>query len=201
MAHLTARERDILTEVANIGAGHATRPLAQFTGERITAHVPMLNLVSVEAVPGIMGASEEAVTIVAVRIKGEIAGTILLLVTPANADRLLAHIPPGQKMSALEEIANILAGSALGALGKFLGLTLLQSVPGSATDMLQALVGEITSELAAHANDVLVLGIDFEAAESHAAGRLYFLFTPTSTQALLRAGHAKIGEQPGGPAA
>jgi chemotaxis protein CheC len=193
MSHLTADERDILIEVASMGAGHATRPIAQLIGERIDVNVPTLDLVTIEDVSGLMGGAEDTMTIVAIKIKGEIAGTILLLVTPENATKLLSNVQSDQETSVLEEIANILAGAALGAISRFLGLTLMQSVPGSATDMLQAMIGEITTELAAHANEILVLGIDFSATASHATGKLYFLFTPTSTQHILKIGHAKLG--------
>ncbi len=192
-SHLTALEHDILTEVATIGAGHAIGPISKMINARIDVDVPVLQLVELEDVAGLMGEADQDMTAVMVKIQGDAAGTILLLMEPEAAIQLVRPIAAGQEVSALEEIGNILAGSALGALGHFLGLTLMQSVPGSATDMLRAMINEITAELGAQTDHILVLGISFSTAETHIGGRLYFLFDPNSTQKILAASRAKTG--------
>jgi chemotaxis protein CheC len=191
---LTQREHDILTEVATIGAGHAIGPVSKLINARIDIAVPILQLARLEDVPEIMGEAEQEMTVVMVKIKGGATGTILLVMHPQDAIALVSGIAAGQEASALEEIGNILAGSSLGALGHFLDLTLLQSVPGSATDMLRAMVNEITAELGTQTDHILVLGVNFQTTQTRIGGRLYFLFDPASTQKILATSRAKTGE-------
>jgi chemotaxis protein CheC len=193
-SHLTSLEHDILTEVATMGAGHAIGPISKMVNARIDIDVPVLKLVELEDVADLMGEADQDMTAVMVKIQGDATGTILLLMEPKSAIELVRPIAAGQEASALEEIGNILAGSALGALGHFLGLTLMQSVPGSATDMLRAMINEITAELGTQTDHILVLGINFATIETHIAGRLYFLFDPSSTRTILAASRAKTGE-------
>ncbi|HSX29284.1 MAG TPA: chemotaxis protein CheC [Candidatus Saccharimonadales bacterium] len=181
---LSPLEHDILTEVATIGAGHAIGPISKMINMRIDVTVPTLEMMALEAVADTMGAADQDMTAVIVKIRGDAAGTIMLLMEPNAAQRLVRPIAGGQEASALEEIGNILAGSALGALGHFLGLTFMQSVPGSATDMVRAMVNEITAELGAKTDHILVLTIRF-VTETGISGTLYFLFDPASTQKIL----------------
>jgi chemotaxis protein CheC len=51
---LKALQIDALREVANIGAGHARRPLSQMTDRRIMISVPQINI---RAPGGIVGRS------------------------------------------------------------------------------------------------------------------------------------------------
>jgi chemotaxis protein CheC len=192
-SHLTAIEHDILTEVATMGAGHAIGPISKLINARIDIEVPVLKLVELEEVAGLMGEADQDMTAVIVKIQGDAAGTVLLLMDPEAAHHLVQPIAGGQEASALEEIGNILAGSALGALGRFLGLTLMQSVPGMATDMLRAMINEITAELGAQTDHILVIGISFVTTQTRIGGRLYFLFDPTSTQKILSASRAQTG--------
>ncbi len=192
--HLTTSEHDILTEVATMGAGRAIGPISKLINARIDVEVPILKLAELEEVANLMGEADRDMTAVMVKIQGDATGTILLLMDPEAAIRLVRPIAAGQEASALEEVGNILAGSALGALGRFLGLTLMQSVPGSATDMLRAMVNEITAELGAQTDHILVLGINFTTTETRISGQLYFLFDPASTQRILTASRAQTGK-------
>ena len=65
---------DALREVANIGAGHAATALSHMTSQRIMISVPQVNIAPLEDVPNQIGATEEPVAAVLMRMMGDLSG-------------------------------------------------------------------------------------------------------------------------------
>lgn len=195
---LTELERDKLAEVVNIGAEHAGTALSQMVKKRITISVPEVIVDKVEKVLPLLGKTDETVTAVLLKIRGEAPGMIFLLFPPASAfslSRLLRGQPKSEHtvldeldISALKEVGNILSGASLTALSRFVDLNLLQSVPDTATDMLGALFDGLLAELGQLSDIVLVFRVSFSV-ESEINGQLFFLFDANSSAKILaRAG-------------
>jgi chemotaxis protein CheC len=189
----TPEERDMLTEVATLGTAHAAGTIARVIGHQVSVEVPGVTLSPIEQVAGLMGTAEQTMKVVIVRILGEAEGVIILLMTPEDATRLVTQISLGHEASAIEEIANIFTGSSLGALSKLLKVKLLQSVPGSATDMVRAAVNEIISPLGLQNDAVLLFSMRFNVEALQARGRLFFIFDTAATEKIIAACHQQLG--------
>jgi chemotaxis protein CheC len=192
MQKLSTLEHDILTEVATMGFAHAAGSVTRMLKQKVSVNVPKLEIIQLEKVPGLMGEPEQTMTVVIVKIKGDAAGIIMLIMTPENAALLVSEIAAGQADSALEEVVNIFSGASLGALTRFLGISLMQSIPGSATDMLRAVINEAMSGFGEKVHEVLLLTVDFTVANLNAAGKLYFIFDDTSTEKIIAACQKQI---------
>src|SRR5687768_11155236 len=86
------------------------------------------------------GPQEQAVTGIVLGIVGDMDGTGLLLVPPADADamcRMLGVEPDDEyALSALGEIGNVVGTSYINALAAMTGMRIEPTPPGTATDML-----------------------------------------------------------------
>ena len=190
-------ELDILREIATIGAGNASRALGKIVGQVVDVQVPNVKLVMVEEVPDVMGAADQVTTVVQVKILGDVSGVVILFLNPKDGIALAKDISQGRPVSFLEEVVNIISGAALASLGNFLGMSFFQSIPGSASDMLRALINEIVTGLGVQVDSILVLEIPFVVGQSRIQGRLYFLFDSVSTEKILTAARGKIGREHG----
>ncbi|MGH7506295.1 MAG: chemotaxis protein CheC [Longimicrobiales bacterium] len=160
---------DALREAANIGAGHAATALSQIAGRRIMVTVPEVSVLPLEQAGTMLGAADEVVGAVIVRVLGDVTARTLQLFPGTTAARLASlarataepAFPAGfgeAERSALEEIGYILVGAYLGALGQLLGLELTMSAPAVAIDMAAAVL--TTSYLNFGSDDEQVICID-----------------------------------------
>lgn len=194
MDPLDVAQMDILKEIASVGAGNASRSLSQVLDRKIEVQVPNLRLSEVEKVADSIGKIDDVMTIVLLKIVGDISGSMLFFFKPDDAKKL-ANILRKQNnsqqnlteedKSALRELGNILSGSLLNAMANFLNITLLQSIPDIETDMLGAAVNTALSQLGESVTKVLVMETSFMVEEHEIRGKLHLLFDPKSTQLIL----------------
>ena len=138
---------DALNEVGNIGMGNATTALSQLIGKRVRVSTPSLMVVDTESIIDRTKDIEVVGTIV--KIVGDVNGGNMILYQKKHADMLADILLEGtdhkndseMRKSVLSEVCNILAGSYLNALSKFLDLTVLPSIPyqteGSSADIFE----------------------------------------------------------------
>lgn len=134
---------DRLTELANIGAGHAAGAFAQLVGRTIWTEVPML--VQGEA-PGTLGApsavSEDWCTGVFFEFDGCVDALVGILFHGPSSEILVRRIvgidsgelAPTLIESALMEVGNILASHVASAIADTLRARLLPSIPSLAME-------------------------------------------------------------------
>jgi chemotaxis protein CheC len=160
----TDLQLDALRELANVGSGTASTALSAMLGRAIDISVPnALALPFGEAVEA-AGPPEQDVTGIVLGISGDLSGTVLMLVPPADADAIcrLLGVEPGDEVaaSALGEIGNIVGTSYVNALAAMTGMAIEPTPPATATDMLGAIVETVLAGHA-HAGDIaLVLDSD-----------------------------------------
>jgi chemotaxis protein CheC len=156
----TDLQLDALRELANVGSGTASTALATMLGRSVDISVPQAKALPFAEAVDAAGPAEEEMTAIVLGIVGDMNGTVLLLVPPADADamcRMLGVDPADEvALSALGEIGNIVGSSYINALAAMTGMALEPTPPATATDMLGALV---SSALAGHAEtgDVALL--------------------------------------------
>jgi len=151
---------DALRELANIGSGTASTALSSMLGRAVDISVPKARVLPFADAVEATGPPESEVTGIVLGVTGELIATVLLLVQPADAGRLVSilGVDPGDELaaSALGEIGNVVGTSYLNALARMTGIEMEPTPPATATDMLGAIVESV---LAGHAvgGDVALL--------------------------------------------
>ncbi len=136
---LTDHEKDVLTELINIGYGRAAGALSELTGHRVTVEVPRVSLHATEEIGSILEASlSTKVTNVSQSFSGPVNGNAMLLMNEASS-LLLSQIlgerapAPGDfdanAKEIIKEVGNILLNACLGVFGNLLQIRVSFSVP------------------------------------------------------------------------
>ena len=147
---LEATQLDALSEVANIGAGHAATALSQLVkGRRVMIDVPTVKLVSQENFADVFDDPDQLHFAVSLQTLGDITGRAMLVLAEANGRLLCDHLlqrEPGTtdalgelEESSLKEAGNILASAYVNALASFMDMMILPSVPTLVVDRAAAL--------------------------------------------------------------
>jgi chemotaxis protein CheC len=156
----TELQLDALRELANIGSGTASTALSSMLGRSVDISVPKAQALPFAEAVEAAGPPEQDITGIVLGIVGEMQGTVLLLVPPADADamcRMLGVEPDDEfALSALGEIGNIVGTSYINALAGMTGMDIEPTPPATATDMLGALVATVLAGQA-HAGDVALM--------------------------------------------
>ncbi len=160
MSHYTELQLDALRELANVGSGNASTALSGMLGRSVDISVPKAQALPFAEAVEAAGPAEQDITGIVLGIVGEMNGTVLLLVPPADADkicRMLGVEPDGEfALSALGEIGNIVGTSYINALAAMTGMDIEPTPPATATDMLGALVASVLAGQA-HAGDIALM--------------------------------------------
>ena len=161
MTRYTEMQLDALRELANIGSGTASTALSGMLGRPVDISVPNAKVLPFAEAVEAAGNPEAEVTGIVLGIVGDMSGTVLLLVPPADADamcRMLGVEPDTEiGLSALGEIGNIVGSSYINALASMTGTDIEPTPPATATDMLGAIVESVMAEAAQTGDVALVL--------------------------------------------
>jgi chemotaxis protein CheC len=157
----TELQLDALRELANIGSGTASTALSSMLGRSVDISVPKAQALPFAEAVDSAGPAEQDVTAIVLGIVGEMQGTVLLLVPPADADamcRMLGVEPDDEfALSALGEIGNIVGTSYINALAGMTGMDIEPTPPSTTTDMLGALVASVLAGAAMSGDVALML--------------------------------------------
>jgi chemotaxis protein CheC len=155
---------DALRELANIGSGNASTALSGMLGRPVDISVPVASALPLAEAVDAIGPAENEVTGVMLRILGELTGSVVLLVSPDDANTLCnmlgVEADSEWGLSALGEIGNIVGASYINALATMTGFEMEPSPPATLTDMLGAIVATALAEHADGSDVALVLDSD-----------------------------------------
>jgi chemotaxis protein CheC len=156
----TDLQLDALRELANIGSGKASTALSMLLERSVDISVPSVRALAFADAVEAIGDAESEITGIVLGTVGDLEGTVLLLVSPADADAICAilGVEPGSEYapSALGEVGNIVGSSYINALAEMTGMAIEPTPPGTATDMLGAIVQTVLAGQA-HAGDVALM--------------------------------------------
>ncbi|NLA27323.1 MAG: CheY-P-specific phosphatase CheC [Firmicutes bacterium] len=147
--------RDLLAELANIGAGNAATALSKMLQDlTVTLMVPEVKVAPLQDVPESLGDPEQEIAAVLLEADSdEISLTVVLALTGQSIsllfDKLLprGYEPFGEiGRSLLMELGNILVSSYLGALSTMTGFVLKVTPPSLGLDMAGALLGSVIAD-------------------------------------------------------
>lgn len=191
----TELQLDAIKEIGNIASATAAGALSQILDKRINMKVPRLKIVPIESAVKIIGDEESLVAGIYSRILGDFKGGLLLTFPREDAilivEKLLGktvknHALSELDTSALQEVGNIISSAFVSAIADCINKTLLISVPKLAVDMLGAVVDFILAELAAEAEEALIMEIEFEDVPRTISGHFFILPNPGSLDLLLK---------------
>jgi len=152
---------DALRELANIGAGTASTSLSQMLGRSIDLAVPDVSVLPMADAVDLLGPAEQEITGIMLGVEGELPGTVLMLLTPENAEKIcvMLGLSPHDDLapSALGEIGNVVGTSYLNALAGMTGIAVEPTPPVTVTDMLGAIVESVLAVRAASSDRTLLL--------------------------------------------
>ena len=152
---------DALGELANIGSGTAATALSSMIGRPVDISVPNARALPLADAVDAAGPVDQLVTAVALPVKGDLEGIVLMVFSQEDAASLctILGVEAGTEMgdSALSEIGNIVGASYLNALGQTIGMEIEPGPPQAASDMLGALVSSILAASAETADVALML--------------------------------------------
>jgi chemotaxis protein CheC len=164
--HFNDLQLDALRELANIGSGTASTALSAMLGRPVDISVPTAAALPFADAVDTLGDAERVVTGIVIGVKGDMTGTVLLLMGESDAAVLcgLLGVDPDDEMaiSALGEIGNIVGASYINALGAMTGLEMEPEPPQSATDMQAAIVASVLAGRASGDDVALVLDSDLK---------------------------------------
>ena len=146
----TAIHKDVLKEIANIGAGNAATSLSEMLNQPVHMKTPVVHVVSFDEMMERAGGKEEVQAAIHVALQGRLKGSMFFVIDPAEAEEFVGLLTGNKNLSLIEgdsfaisafmELGNILTGSYVRALSDFTNLEIHQSVPSVAIDMLGAML-------------------------------------------------------------
>lgn len=192
---LTEIQLDALQEIGNIGAGNAATALSQMIRKRIDITVPHVDVLPLEDVISKIGAPEDKVTAVVLRIFGDAPGNVVLLTTEESSSRIIKLLTGQQadgelnefQLSAMQEIGNILAGAYINSVVQVTGLSMITSVPAVSYDMLYSLITTVFVESGQYEEYMISIESKFLESNREIKGFFFYIPVPGSLERIIQA--------------
>lgn len=194
-----AAKQDILREIANIGAGHASSALSMLLESPVKQDVPEVKLVPLDVLTELLGGAERVVVGVAMQISGSVDGYLMAILDLEQAGHIV-ELVRGQPLepaaegllfspmdeSALKEAINITGGSYLTAISQMTGLELIPTTPYSTLDMLGAILNIALAQAGLEGDSVLYFKSGLFNREKNISGDLLLIPDQKSYRTLLQ---------------
>lgn len=192
----TESQKDALKEIGNICAGNAATALSQLLDRPISIVVPRILFLPIEQVPQAVGGNDKLVAGLMLRVLGDLPSNIIFIFSQKDA-LVLASLLTGKPVSdssimtdlersALKEVGVILANAYLGALGSFVGLGLVPTVPELIIDMAGAIVDYILIELSCKSEFALLVESEFKEPTASVTGHFFLIPNPDGLDLILK---------------
>jgi len=189
-------QKDALREIGNICAGNAATALSQLLGRKINIIVPRILFLPIEEVPEAVGGVDRLVVGLMLRVLGDLPSNIIFIFSQRDALVLASLITNKQitetsvitdlERSALKEVGVILANAYLGALGSFVGLGLVPTVPELVMDMAGAIVDYILIELSCKSQFALLVESEFHEPAASVTGHFFLIPNPEGLELIIK---------------
>lgn len=193
-------ERDMLGEIGNIGMGRVATAMSDMLGKTIGISVPVVKLVDLCDLSETLGMAEKRVVGILFGLSEDIDGMIMFVLEETFAKEIIKILMGDENAdistlneintSLLQEIANIMSGSYLGAISELAGLKIDMSVPYLAVDMLGAVMNIPAVEFGEIGDKVLLIEEQIIGNDNNFDSYLVLIPTPESLKKLLN----KVGE-------
>ncbi|MDO4772669.1 MAG: chemotaxis protein CheC [Bacillota bacterium] len=177
---------DVLKEIGNIGAGNAATSLANMINKKIDMRIPKVSVLDFQDVPTLLGGEEIPVCGIIFELSGDMAGTIMFILSLDSAKRLVDLMMPGlmqgemdeMSLSAIKEVGNILSGSYISSLSGLTNLKINMSIPLVAIDMAGAILSVPAVQFGLVGDKILIIENQFFEEPSDDAVHGFFFLIP-----------------------
>ncbi|MCX7927067.1 MAG: chemotaxis protein CheC [Candidatus Omnitrophica bacterium] len=193
----TENQKDALREIGNICAGNAATALSQLLDRKISIVVPRILFIPIEEVPEAVGGEDKLVAGLMLRVLGDLPSNIVFIFSQRDALALASLLTKRKisnssviadiERSALKEVGVILANAYLGALGSFVGLGLVPTVPELIIDMAGAIIDYILIELSCKGEYALLVESEFQEPQEKIVGHFFLIPNPEGLNLILDA--------------
>ncbi len=159
--NIDVEKKDVLREIANIGAGHAATALAALLDRPIVQSVPNVVLIPLSDMPEQLGGAEKLVVAGLLDMTGDLSGFFMVVLEFDQADKIISMML-GKKLrprkpdsirrfsaiekSVISETVNILGGSYMTAVSELTNLFVAPSTPYLCIDMVGAVLNIAIAE-------------------------------------------------------
>ena len=157
---------DVLREIANIGSGNAAAALSRMIGHPTDISIPGIGIEGFNEAYELLGGPESIMVGILLFLSDDLDGMMMFLL-PVDVACDLVNMLMGTDvksyeeideigLSAINEVANIMSGSFVGAIGDMTNLSIDISPPESTLDMLGSIMS-VPSIYFAEVSDKLLL--------------------------------------------
>ena len=183
-------EMDILREVGSIAAGHGSIALSELLGRRINLRIPSVELVPYDKAPDKMEKGKMEIAVL-FRLLTGLKGEAVFMLDEKNAFKLVGlsykvhaeetrmEVLTEVGISALKEIANIVTGAYLNAVGLMLKKVILTFPPALISGTIEEVLGMILGSSGVSENVLLIEAL-FEAEQENIRGSFYLVLSQES---------------------
>lgn len=141
---------DVLREIGNIGSGNAATALSEMLFRPVQIQVPKIGIMDFAQVTQALGGPEQMIVGLLLSLGGDVEGMLMFLLQKDFAHMTINTLL-GQSLtdfsevddmalSAMQEVANIMAASYVGAIADMTGMSIQISVPDICIDMAGAIL-------------------------------------------------------------
>lgn len=198
---LSDAQRDVLTELGNIGISRAARQLSSLLNEPIRIAVPRVELCTASESGTRIDSKAGELACIYQRMSGDLTGRIALLLPSSGSQllfqELLGHAAPLRALDlrafeheAMTEIGNILISSCVSAMADMLELRIDVSVPRYAEASTEYLFNDAT--LDREEQPALLIHASLTAARRELEGSILLLLSAAAAEKVMFAVQALI---------
>ncbi len=188
--NVTPEQKDALTELVNIGVGHAASTLNSLIGHKIRLVVPSIEIIPVQTIidnPVISG--DQSISAVSMAFRGTFNGNAALMFPLESASTLVSVLtdeapdspqPEELRSGTLAEVGNILLNGVMGSISNMLSVSLNYSVPSYHESAVAVILGHQQAEA------ILMAKANFYVDELCIEGNILLFFEIESFRALMK---------------
>ncbi len=186
---------DKLLEISQQAASNASRALSKLIDRPVSLGVTTASVKNVQKLTPTID-SEAIVAGIYLPVTGSVTGAALLIFpkeTAFNLSDLLVKREVGttRKLteldeSVLKEVGNIVCGNYFAVLSNMLQVKIIEHIPLFSFDMFGAIVSQIIAKFAQHAEEALVIELEFLFKPATLKGYLLLLLNVDELRAILR---------------
>lgn len=166
------RLQSLWQDMARVGVHHAAEGFSGVLGEKVIASHSQTDMVSLLAIPAMLGGAENDAVGIYLQMQGAIPGQMMLVLPLPKAFELadlVLGIPVGTtqqlrslERSALAEVGNMTGSFFLSAIASLTGLDTRPSPPAVVVDMVGAIIDIIVATSGEASDQVLVIRSAFQ---------------------------------------
>jgi len=182
-------QMDVLREIGNIGSGNAASALSSMLARVVNIEVPVVKILDYAEVMEQMGGPETMIVGLLLSLEGDVSGMIMFLLHQDFAhmaiNTLIGEDILGEDtnfaeldemgFSAIQEVANIMAGSYVNAISAMTDLFINITPPDLAIDMLGAILSVPAIHYANISDKIIFIEDKFSSDDVHAPSHILLI--------------------------